>query len=71
STSGGRRAAIGKVGDLAGGRLDGAVMAAGLGPAAGRERMIAEVNVLGVTELLVSWQAAFAAAGDAKVVVFG
>ncbi|GAA3720757.1 SDR family oxidoreductase [Gordonia hankookensis] len=71
STSGGRRAAIGKVGDLAGGRLDGAVMAAGLGPAAGRERMIAEVNVLGVTELLDSWQAAFAAAGDAKVVVFG
>ncbi|MYR08258.1 SDR family oxidoreductase [Gordonia sp. SID5947] len=67
----GRRAAIAEVAALAGGRLDGAVMAAGIGPGADRERMIAEVNVLGVTELLDAWQAAFAAAGDARVVVFG
>ncbi|MFW0787661.1 SDR family oxidoreductase [Gordonia sp. CPCC 206044] len=71
STATGRRAAIEGVLDSAGGRLDGVVLAAGLGPAKGRERMIVEVNMLGVTELLEGWRSALATAGDAKVVVFG
>lgn len=78
----GRRAAIAQVLDRCGGRLDGAVLAAGLGPKRGAERAIVEVNVLGVTELLTGLRPALAAAADsgaadsgaatrAKVVVFG
>lgn len=71
STSDGRRRAVDAVLERCGGRLDGAVMAAGLGPRRGREQVIAEVNVLGVTELLTAWRPALAASDAAKVVVFG
>ncbi|AZG47729.1 SDR family oxidoreductase [Gordonia insulae] len=71
STDDGRRAAIDAVIAEAGVRLDGAVMAAGLGPAKGRERLIVDVNVLGVTELLDGLRPALAASGNAKVVVLG
>lgn len=72
STPAGRRTAAAAVVERSGGVLDGAVLAAGLGPAPGRDRarLIAEVNVLGVTELLEAWQPALAAADRAKVVVF-
>lgn len=72
STPAGRRAAASAVLEQAGGVLDGAVLAAGLGPAPGRDRarLIAEVNVLGVMELLEAWRPALAAADRAKVVVF-
>lgn len=72
STADGRRRAAAAVLERAGGRLDGAVMAAGLGPAPGRERprLIAEVNYFGVVELLEAWRPALAAADRAKVVVF-
>ncbi|UCZ92178.1 SDR family oxidoreductase [Gordonia sp. WA4-43] len=71
STPDGRRRAADEVLARSGGRLDGAVLAAGMGPAAGRERMIVEVNVFGLTELLTAWRPALAAAEKAKVVVFG
>ncbi|MBU2696889.1 SDR family oxidoreductase [Nocardioides sp. WV_118_6] len=72
STAAGRRTAAREVLDRAGGVLDGAVLAAGLGPAPGRDRarLIAEVNYLGVVELLDAWRPALAAAERAKVVVF-
>ncbi|GAA3522972.1 SDR family oxidoreductase [Nocardioides daeguensis] len=72
STPEGRRTAATAVLDRAGGVLDGAVLAAGLGPAPGRDRarLIAEVNYLGVVELLEAWRPALAAAERAKVVVF-
>ncbi|MFW6870227.1 SDR family oxidoreductase [Nocardioides sp. CPCC 206347] len=72
SAPSGRSAAAAAVIELCGGVLDGAVMAAGLGPAPGRDRprMIAEVNVLGVIELLEAWQPSLARAERAKVVVF-
>ncbi|WP_436698551.1 SDR family oxidoreductase [Nocardioides sp. BYT-33-1] len=72
ATADGRRTAAAAVLERAGGVLDGAVLAAGLGPAPGRERcrLIAEVNVLGVVELLDAWRPALAAAERAKVVVF-
>lgn len=71
STPQGRRAAIDGVLALSDGRLDGAVLAAGLGPGAGadRNRLIAEVNFLGVVELLDAWRPALATADRAKVVV--
>jgi NAD(P)-dependent dehydrogenase (short-subunit alcohol dehydrogenase family) len=71
STAGGRRAAAQEVLDRAP-VLDGAVLAAGLGPAPGRDRarLIAEVNFLGAVELLEAWRPALAAADRAKVVVF-
>lgn len=55
-----------------GGRLDGAVLAAGLGPLPGADRvaLIYQVNFFGVVELLNAWQPALAA-GKAKVVVVG
>src|SRR6186997_1330302 len=54
STPAGRREAAAEVLERSGGRLDGAVMAAGLGPAPDRDRprLIAEVNYFGVVELL-------------------
>ncbi|OBI87374.1 SDR family oxidoreductase [Mycobacterium asiaticum] len=51
------------------GRLDGAVLAAGIGPTPGNLRRIPEVNYLGVVDLLDRWRPALAAAGGAKVVV--
>lgn len=72
SSAEGRRAAVEKVLAECDGRLDGAVLAAGLGPTAGRERarMITQVNYFGVVELLEGWREALAATGNAKVVVF-
>lgn len=70
ATFAGRRVAAEQVLEAAGGCLDGAVLAAGVGPTPGRERMIAQVNYLGVVELLREWRPALAAAGNAKVVVF-
>lgn len=71
STSAGRSDAVRQTLERAGGRLDGAVLAAGLGPVPGMEQTIAEVNVRGVIELLEGWRPALAAAGNSKVVVFG
>ena len=67
----GRRAAADEVLAAAGGVLDGAVLAAGLGPGSGadRNRLIAQVNFLGVVEPLMAWRPALAAANRAKVVV--
>lgn len=48
STPESRRGAADEVLARSGGRLDGAVLAAGMGPATGRERKIVEVNVFGV-----------------------
>lgn len=71
STPLGRRAAADGVLALCDGRLHGAVLSAGLGPGSGadRTRLIAEVNVLGVIELLEAWRAALATTDRAKVVV--
>ncbi|WLP92414.1 SDR family oxidoreductase [Gordonia sp. NB41Y] len=71
STASGRRAAITEILDLLDGRIDGVVLAAGLGPARGRERTIIEVNLLGVVEVLEALRPLLAAADKAKVVVFG
>ncbi|MEU1953531.1 SDR family oxidoreductase [Nocardia rhamnosiphila] len=73
STPQGRRAAIEGTLAAVDGHLDGAVLAAGVGPAPGAERprLIYEVNYRGVVELLDGWRPALAAAGEAKVVVFG
>jgi len=72
STADGRASAAASVLELSGGQLDGAVMAAGLGPAPGRDRprLIAEVNYFGVVDLLEAWRPALAEADRAKVVVF-
>ncbi|MFZ2526897.1 MAG: SDR family oxidoreductase [Rhodococcus sp. (in: high G+C Gram-positive bacteria)] len=71
STVDGRATAIAKTLEKAAGHLDGAVLAAGLGPIPGRERVIAEVNFRGVVELLDGWRSTLAASGNSKVVVFG
>lgn len=71
STPAGRQRAVDEVVEQCGGRLDGAVLAAGLGPKRGAERTIVEVNVLGVTELLTGLRPALSAADKAKVVVIG
>jgi len=70
STPAGRRGAGADVLATCGGRLDGAVLAAGLGPTPGAERMITEVNYFGVVELLQAWRPALATTDRAKVVVF-
>jgi NAD(P)-dependent dehydrogenase (short-subunit alcohol dehydrogenase family) len=71
STSDGRRDAADEVLQRSGGVLDGAVMAAGLGPTPGTPaRRILEVNYAGTVELLRAWRPALAASGEAKVVVF-
>jgi NAD(P)-dependent dehydrogenase (short-subunit alcohol dehydrogenase family) len=70
STAAGRRAAADAVLAQCGGTLDGAVLAAGLGPTPGAERMITEVNYFGVVDLLEAWRPALAAADRAKVVAF-
>ncbi|RAU98543.1 NAD-dependent epimerase [Mycobacterium colombiense] len=71
STPDGRTAAAECVLASSGNRLDGAVLAAGLGPGRGRDRVrqIAAVNYFGVVDLLVAWRAALAATDRAKVVV--
>jgi NAD(P)-dependent dehydrogenase (short-subunit alcohol dehydrogenase family) len=71
STASGRASAARQVLDVSGGHLDGAVLAAGLGPSRGadRPRQIAEVNYLGVVHLLGEWRPALARAERAKVVV--
>lgn len=69
STPAGRRAAADAVLERCGGVLDGAVLAAGLGPIPGRQRLIAQVNYFGVVELLTAIRPALACAAAAKVVV--
>jgi NAD(P)-dependent dehydrogenase (short-subunit alcohol dehydrogenase family) len=71
STPQGRRRAGAEVLARCDGRLDGAVLAAGVGPGRGKDRprLIANVNFLGVVELLEKWQPALAAHGSSKVVV--
>jgi len=71
STPRGRKEAADGVLAASGGKLEGAVLAAGLGPSPGRARarQIAQVNYLGVVELLVAWRPALATAERAKVVV--
>jgi NAD(P)-dependent dehydrogenase (short-subunit alcohol dehydrogenase family) len=70
STPAGRRGAAADVLSACSGVLDGAVLAAGLGPTRGAERLITEVNYFGVVDLLQAWRPALAAANRAKVVVF-
>jgi NAD(P)-dependent dehydrogenase (short-subunit alcohol dehydrogenase family) len=70
STAAGRRSAADAVLDRCAGVLDGAVLAAGLGPTPGAERRITEVNYFGVVDLLRAWRPALAAPERAKVVVF-
>lgn len=70
STPEGRESAVEQVLASCNGRLDGAVLAAGLGPVPGRENLIANVNYLGVVELLEGIHPALATAGNAKVVIF-
>ena len=71
STPHGREQAADGVLAASGGKLDGAVLAAGLGPSPGRERLrqIGQVNYFGVVEPLLAWRPALAAAESAKVVV--
>jgi len=70
STPAGRRGAAADVLSGCSGVLDGAVLAAGVGPTKGAERLITEVNYFGVVDLLRAWRPALAAANSAKVVVF-
>ena len=70
STATGRRGAAADVLAACAGSLDGAVLAAGLGPTPGAERMITEVNYFGVVDLLEAWRPALSSAERAKVVVF-
>lgn len=69
STAAGRRAAGEAVLQRCPGALDGAVLAAGLGPIPGRDHLIAEVNFFGVVDLLTALRPALAHTGRAKVVV--
>jgi NAD(P)-dependent dehydrogenase (short-subunit alcohol dehydrogenase family) len=71
STPGGRRAAAAEVLEASGHCLDGAVLAAGIGPTPGvdRPRLIIETNYFGVVDCLTAWRSALAASGRAKVVV--
>lgn len=70
STPNGRAAASREVLELADHRLDGAVMAAGMGPTPGQIDTLAQVNVLGVTDLLTAWLPALQVTRG-KAVVFG
>ena len=66
-----RERAIADVLALVGDSLDGAVMAAGVGPGGptSRARLIADVNFFGVVEPLEAWRPALAAGRGGKVVV--
>ena len=70
STSEGRQQAVKEIKANCNGRLDGAVLAAGLGPVPGLEETIAKVNFLGVVELLEGLHDDLVTAGNAKVVIF-
>jgi NAD(P)-dependent dehydrogenase (short-subunit alcohol dehydrogenase family) len=72
STADGRSDAANAVLKLASERIDGAVLAAGVGPTGSIERaqLIIEVNYFGVVDLLTAWRPALAAANGARVVVF-
>ncbi|MDO5049067.1 MAG: SDR family oxidoreductase [Actinomycetaceae bacterium] len=70
STSEGRKHAIDEVHRLSGGRLEGAALAAGLGPIPGREELIAKVNYWGTVEILEGIRDLLAEGIDSKVVVF-
>ncbi len=70
SAAAGRSEAVARVVERSGGRLDGAVLAAGVGPLPGSAAAIVQVNFLGVTELLSGLRPALAAAGNAKAVAF-
>ncbi len=71
STPEGRAQAAHGVLDACAGRLDGAVLAAGIGPTPGADRphLIFQINFFGVVDLLDAWRPALGAAGEAKVVV--
>ncbi|GAA1247869.1 SDR family oxidoreductase [Prauserella halophila] len=69
ATPAGRRNAAEAIREAGADRLDGAVLAAGLGPVRGREREIVEVNYFAVTELLQAWRPALAAGGGGRAVV--
>ncbi|MEB3021810.1 SDR family oxidoreductase [[Mycobacterium] crassicus] len=71
STAEGRQAAAEGALENSGGILDGAVLAAGLGPIRGRQRLIAQVNYFGVVDLLTALRPALARTQRAKVVVIG
>lgn len=76
ATDAGRRTAATEVLARTGDRLDGAVLAAGLGPVPGREETIAQVNYVAPVALLDAWRDALArgaaaAGASSKVVVFG
>lgn len=71
STEAGRRGAAEAALEACGGTLDGAILAAGLGPVPGRQRLIAQVNYFGVVDLLTSLRPALRRAERAKVVVIG
>lgn len=73
STSAGRAAAAAAVLVESDGHLDGAVLAAGLGPRPGAQNVpnILSVNYFGVVELVEAWRPALAEADVAKVVVVG
>ncbi|MFI7610988.1 SDR family oxidoreductase [Nonomuraea terrae] len=73
ATGEGRSAAAAGILERSGGVLDGAVVAAGIGPVPGpdRARRIAQINYLGSVELLTALRPALAASGDARAVVFG
>ncbi len=70
STLEGRERALEEVRAKCNGRLDGAVLAAGLGPVPGKEDIIARVNFLGVVELIEGLHDVLAEARNAKVVIF-
>lgn len=70
ATPEGRKRAVEEVKVRCNGRLDGAVLAAGLGPVPGKEDTIAKVNFLGVVELIEGLHEDLAEARNAKVVIF-
>lgn len=70
STEEGRQKAITETREASGGRLEGAVFAAGLGPIPGREDLTAKVNFWGVVELVEGLRDLLAKGIDSKVVVF-
>lgn len=73
STPAGRSRAAAEVLSHASGHLDGAVLAAGVGPRPGAENVagILSVNYFGVVDLVTAWRPALAATSTAKVVVVG